>query len=68
MVLPDEESQLVPGCEGMVLSISGISHKLNLDYGVQDMPCQGTQSPQQGGTKDSRVKKRLSILRWEILG
>ena len=79
MVLPDEGSQLVRGCEGMVLSFSDISQKLSREYGIEFKTCpvgahnvhgkveRKIQEVRKSIRKDV-VKKRLSILQWETLG
>ena len=79
MVLPDEGSQVVRGCEGMVLSFSDISHKLSREYGVEFKTCpvgahnvhgkveRKIQEVRKSLRKDV-VNKRLSILQWETLG
>ena len=79
MVLPDEGSQLVRGCEGMVLSFSDISQKLSREYGVEFKTCpvgahnvhgkveRKIQEVRKSLRKDV-VNKRLSILQWETLG
>ena len=79
MVLPDEGSQLVRGCEGMVLSFIDISLKLSREYGVQFKTCPvGAHNVH--GKVERKIKevrksirksvsnKRLSILQWETLG
>ena len=79
MVLPDEGSQLVRGCEGMVLSFSDISQKLSREYGIEFKTCpvgahnvhgkveRKIQEVRKSIRKDV-VKKKLSILQWETLG
>ena len=78
MVLPDEGSQLVRGCEGMVLSFSDIAHKLSREYGVEFKTCpvgahnvhgkveRKIQEVRKSIRKDV-IKKRLSKLQWETL-
>ena len=38
-LLPDEGSQLVKGCKGMVISFSSLQHKLNVEYVVNFKVC-----------------------------
>ena len=36
---PDEGSQLVKGCQDMVISFSDLKHKLSVEYGVEYRTC-----------------------------
>ena len=78
-LLPDEGSQLVKGCKDMVLSMSTISHKLHVEYGVEfeTSPVGAHYYHGKVERKIQQVKKslskmvcgeRLSILQWETLG
>ena len=78
-LLPDEGSQLVKGCKDMVLSMSTISHKLDVEYGVEfeTSPVGAHYFHGKVERKIQQVKKslskvmngrRLSILQWETLG
>ena len=77
-LLPDAGSQLVKGCEDMVLSFSDLSHKLCKEYGVEFKTCpvnahyvHGKVERKIQQVKLSLIKgvekKRLSILQWETL-
>ena len=79
ILLPDEGSQLVNGCEEMVLSMSDIKHKLSKEYGVEFRTCpvgahyvHGKAERKIQSMKKSLRKRiaetRLSILQWETLG
>ena len=37
--MPDEGSQLVKGCQDMVISFSDIRHKMSVEYGVNFKTC-----------------------------
>ena len=39
MVLPDEGSQLIKGCQNMSISLSDIQHKLGIEYGIEIKIC-----------------------------
>ena len=79
LVLPDEGSQLVKGCEDMVISMSDIQHKLSVEYGVTFKTCPVGAHYVHGKVerKIQDIKKclrksvsgsRLSVLQWETLG
>ena len=38
-VMPDEGSQLVKGCQDMIISFSDIKHKMSIEYGVDLNTC-----------------------------
>ena len=52
-LLPDEGSQLVKGCNRMVISFSSLQHKLNVEYGVNFKIC----PVGEGGEKNPAAKK-----------
>ena len=77
--MPDEGSQLIKGCQDMVLSYTDLCHKLSVDYGVDFKTCpvgahymhgkveRKIQSVKRSLEK-TLDKSRLSILQWETLG
>ena len=79
MLMPDEGSQLIKGCQDMVLSYTDLCHKLSVDYGVDFKTCpvgahymhgkveRKIQSVKRSLEK-TLDKSRLSILQWETLG
>ena len=78
-LLPDEGSQLVKGCKGMVISFSSLQHKFNVEYGVNFKVCPVGTHYMHGKVerKIQQIKKsmfkeldtrRLSIMQWETLG
>ena len=78
-LLPDEGSQLVKGCKDMVLSMSDISHRLHVEYGVEfeTSPVGAHYYHGKVERKIQQIKKslskhmvgqKLSILQWETLG
>ena len=78
-VMPDEGSQLVNGCQSMVISFSSIQHKINVEYGVEFKTCpvgahyvHGKVERKIQDIKRSITKtvgnNRLSVLQWETLG
>ena len=79
IIMPDEGSQLVKGCQDMILSFSDIWHKMNVEYGVDFKTCpvgahyvHGKVERKIRDIKLSIVKNvgksRLSVLQWETLG
>ena len=78
-LLPDEGSQLVKGCKNMVLSMSSLTHKLSVEYGVEfeTAPVGAHNVHGKVERKIQQIKKsfskqmdgkRLSVLQWETLG
>jgi hypothetical protein len=79
LVMPDEGSQLVKGCQNLVISFSDIQHKISVEYGVEFKTCpvgahyvhgkveRKIQEIKRSMTKTIH-KYRLSILQWETLG
>ena len=78
-LLPDPGSQLVKGCKDMVISMSSITQKLSVEYGVEFTTCpvgahnyHGKVERKIQQIKKSLAKhvnnKRLSIIQWETLG
>ena len=79
LVMPDEGSQLVKGCQNLVISFSDIQHKISVEYGVEFKTCpvgahyvhgkveRKIQKIKRSMTK-TIYKHRLSILQWETLG
>ena len=78
-MMPDEGSQLVKGCQDMVISFSNIQHKMSVEYGVNFKVCpvgahytHGKVERKIRSIKESIVKNvgknRLSVLQWETLG
>ena len=77
-VLPDPGSQLVKGCQNMVISFADIKHQLSVEHGVEFELCpvgahyvhgkveRKIQTIKKSLSK-SVNKKRLSILQWETL-
>ena len=39
LVMPDEGSQLVKGCQDMIISFSDIKYKISVEYGVEFKTC-----------------------------
>ena len=79
LVLPDPGSQLVKGCQGMVISFSDIKNRLSVEHGIEFQLCpvgahyvHGKVERKIQTIKKSLVKcvekNRLSILQWETLG
>ena len=79
LLMPDEGSQLVKGCQDMVLNFTDISHKLFTEYGVDFKTCPPGAHYVHGkverkiqqikGSLDKTLNlSRLSILQWETLG
>ena len=78
-LMPDEGSQLIKGCSDMILSMTSISHKLHVEYGVEfeTSPVGAHYYHGKVERKIQQIKKslskqmhgeRLSILQWETLG
>ncbi len=78
-LMPDEGSQLVKGCEDMVLSFSDLANQLSVEHGVDFKTCPVGAHNVHGKVerKIQTIKKsfaktirnnRLSILQWETLG
>ena len=78
-LLPDEGSQLVKGCQDMVISFSDLKHKLSVEYGVEYITCPVGAHNVNGrverkiqeikrSLKKCIEKNHLSILQWETLG
>ena len=79
-MLPDEGSQLVKGCENMVISFSDLHHKLHVEYGIEFKTCpvgahnvhgkveRKIREIRQSLQKREVGKSRLSALQWETLG
>ena len=78
-LLPDEGSQLVKGCKNMVISMSSLTHKLSVEYGVEfeTSPVGAHNVHGRVERKIQQIKKslsknmhghRLSVLQWETLG
>ena len=78
-LLPDEGSQLVKGCESMILNFVDLKHQLNTEYSIQFETCPVGAHYMHGKVerKIQQVKKsmslnmagkRLSIMQWESLG
>ena len=78
MVLPDEGSQLIKGCQNMIISLLDIRHKLSIEYGIEVKICPvGTHYVH--GKVERKIqdikrslkkmvdKNRLSVLQWETL-
>ena len=79
LLLPDEGSQLVNGCENMVISFSDIYHELNVEHGVEFKTCPVNAHYVHGkverkiqeirkSLEKNVSKQRLSVLSWETLG
>ena len=79
LLMPDEGSQLVKGCQDMVLNFTDLSHKLSTEYGVDFKTCPVGAHYVHGKVerKIQQIKRsldktfdgsRLSILQWETLG
>ena len=77
--MPDEGSQLVNGCENMIISFSDIHHQLEVQHGVTFETCPVNAHYVHGkverkiqeirkSLKKTVDKNRLSILQWETLG
>ena len=78
-LMPDAGSQLVKGCQSMIIKFSDVMHKLHFEYGVAFETC-----PVGAHYMNSKVerkirhvqesflkcndKNRLSIIQWETLG
>ena len=78
-VLPDEGSQLVKGCEDVIISFVDVQQKLSREYGVDFDTCPVGAHNVHGKVErkireirkslnKSLDNKRLSILQWETLG
>ena len=75
---PDAGSQLIKGCNDMVLSFADIRHKLNTEFGINYDPCP-VGAHYVHGKVERKIKevkrsiekslenKRLSLLQWETL-
>ena len=79
MMMPDEGSQLVKGCQDMVLSYTDLCNKLSVEYGVDFKTCPVGAHYVHGKVerKIQQIKRslektfdksRLSILQWETMG
>ena len=79
LLMPDEGSQLINGCENMVISFSDIHHQLEVKYGVTFETCPVNAHYVHGkverkireirkSLRKTVSKNRLSILQWETLG
>ena len=79
LMMPDEGSQLVKGCQDMVLNFTDLSHKLSTEYGVDFKTCPVGAHYVHGKVerKIQEIKRslnktldksHLSILQWETLG
>ena len=79
MVLPDEGSQLIKGCQNMIISLSDIRHKLGIEYGIEVKICPVGAHYVHGkverkiqdikrSLKKMVDKNRLSVLQWETFG
>ena len=77
--MPDEGSQLVKGCQDMIISFTDVKHRLFVEHGVEYKPCpvgahyvHGKIERKIQTIKRSFVKlmdkDRLSIMQWETLG
>ena len=78
-ILPDEGSQLVKGCQNMVISFSDIKHKLSIEHGIEFKTCPVGAHNVHGkverkireirkSLQKTVEKNRLSVLQWETLG
>ena len=78
-LLPDPGSQLVKGCKDMVISMSSITQKLSVEYGVEFTTCPVGAHNYHGKVerKIQQIKKslskhvvnkKLSMIQWETLG
>ena len=78
-LLPDEGSQLVKGCKNMVISMSSLTQKLSVEYGVEfeTSPVGAHNVHGKVERKIQQIRKslskhmdgkRLSVLQWETLG
>ena len=79
LLMPDEGSQLVKGCQDMVLNFTDLAHKLSTEYGVDFKTCPVGAHYVHGKVerKIQQIKRslnktldksRLSVLQWETLG
>ena len=79
VLLPDEGSQLVKGCQDMIISFSDLQHKLSVEYGVEYRTCPVGAHNVHGrverkiqdikrSLKKCVEKNHLSVLQWESLG
>ena len=79
MMMPDEGSQLIKGCQDMILSYTDLCQKLSTEYGVEFKTCPVGAHYVHGKVerKIQQIKKsldksfdksRLSILQWETMG
>ena len=79
VLMPDDGSQLVKGCQDMTLSFGDINHKMSVEYGVEFKICpvrahnvHGKVERKIQSIKCSLMKtvknKRLSVLQWETVG
>ena len=78
-LMPDAGSQLIKGCQTMVIKFSDVKHKLHEDYGVEFETC-AVGAHYMHGKVERKIrhvresfqkcnqKKRLSIIQWETLG
>ena len=78
VLLPDEGSQLVKGCEDMVYSFTDTKLKLSVEYGVEFLPCPVGAHYVHGKVerkirqikeclKTNLNNERLSVIQWETL-
>jgi hypothetical protein len=78
-LMPDEGSQLIKGCQDMIISFSDVKNQLFVEHGVDYKPCpvgahyiHGKVERKIQTIKHSFVKlmdkERLSIIQWETLG
>ena len=76
--MPDEGSQVVKGCQDMIISFCDIKHEMNVEYGVYFKTCpvgvhyvHGKVERKIQEIKRSIMKNvnkiRLSMLQWETL-
>ena len=79
VLLPDEGSQLLKGCQDMVIAFSDLKHKLIVEYGVEYKTCPVGAHNVHGkverkiqeikrSLKKCVEKNHLSVLQWETLG
>ena len=79
LVLPDEGSQLIKGCQNMIISLSDIQHKLGIEYRIKVKICpvgaHYVHCKVECKIQDIKLslkkmvdKNHLSVLQWETLG
>ena len=68
MVLPDEGSQLIKGCQNMIISPSDIRHKLGIEYGIEVKICPVGAHYVHGKVERKIQDIKRSVLQWETLG